>query len=246
MVIALAGIAIAASIYTARSTPVGIGGQAIFNVVMLRLLPHSPASMEIARVLELNPDEAKLSGRHAFLPDNPPIDWVGFYRRVFPRLVKWYALHPGETFRWLFRDLKDEAPRLRFNGGGNFRFEDGKAFGALTSRFSSWSTLKAAAIRALPEVLPIWYLGVLTLSLALLLSRSTAVTKGTLYVLIGISLIAVLEYCVSSLFDAAGETNRHLFLFHTLTDLTLVFAAAALCSLGRARVKKLLLSYADH
>jgi len=43
--------------------------------------------------------------------------------------------------------------------------------------------------------------------------------------LLGIVTLAIGEFCVASLADAA-ETHRHLFIFHACTDLTICFVLA--------------------
>jgi hypothetical protein len=48
---------------------------------------------------------------------------------------------------------------------------------------------------------------------------------GPISVLLAIALIAAVEYLSASLLDST-EIDRHMFLFHTFTDLTFILAAA--------------------
>lgn len=224
--IACAVLPLVATLYTLRSTYIGLRGQATFNVVMLRLLPHSSSPTQMAAEFQLRPQEMKLIGKHAFSPDNPPIDFGDFYHRVFPRLAKWYMLHPTETAYWLYNDLRHSAPRLRFNGGGNFHIEDGKPFGALSYRFAWWSNYKAATLHRYPLALPIWYGIVVAAALSILLCRTSTVQLiNVTSVLLAIVVIAMVEYVSASLLDST-EIDRHMFLFHAFTDFSVVFVGA--------------------
>jgi hypothetical protein len=115
--VACALLPLIATVYILRSTYEGLRGQATFNVVMFRLLPHSTSPFEMGKEFRLTPAEMKLSGKNAFSPGVLPIDFTGFYYRVFPRLLRWYVFHFRETVYWLYNDLQLWAPRLRFNGG---------------------------------------------------------------------------------------------------------------------------------
>jgi hypothetical protein len=222
------------SAYSVLSAAEAIRGQALFNVVMLKLLPGSTAPAELGAELRLSPEEMKLSGKNVWSPGVPSLDFASFYRRVFPGLLRWYFFHPMQAIHWLYKDLETESPHLRFEGGGNFRLQDGTPPGALTLRFASWSTLNAAAIRHRPLLLPTWYLTVITAAIVLLSSRNVSSVFGLVCMPFAVAFIAIVEYSTSSLLDAA-ETGRHLFLFHALTDLSLVFAAATVIWWCRAR-----------
>ena len=228
--VALALLPILASVYIVHRTPESIRAQPIFDVVMLRFLPMGPSPANMGGELNLTPDEMKLVGKHAFALGARPFDFVGFYHRAFPQLMKWYVSHPLATARWLYSDLRIWAPHLRFGGGGNFRVEDKKPFGTLTTRFASWSTMKGFIMRRFPLLLPMMFLLIIGMAIfRLTIGRKSTLESGWIYVLAGISLMCVVEYVAASLLDTE-ETDRHLFLFHALTDLTFVFGAAGVAS----------------
>jgi hypothetical protein len=59
---------------------------------------------------------------------------------------------------------------------------------------------------------------------------------ATAAVCLGVCAIAILEFCFASLTDAV-ETERHLFIFHVATEITVCFAAAWAIDALRARIR---------
>jgi hypothetical protein len=74
-----------------------------------------------------------------------------------------------------------------------------------------------------------WYLLVIAGSIGAVRTRRTPLARRLGWIVLGIVILAIGEFCVASLADAA-ETHRHLFVFHACTDMTICFAIAWLVS----------------
>jgi len=79
--------------------------------------------------------------------------------------------------------------------------------------------------RAWPEHILLWYTLVLAATVVLIARGRSRVIRRLAALGLGLALMGIGEFCFAALTDAA-QTDRHLFLFHALTDLTFCFAAA--------------------
>jgi len=107
------------------------------------------------------------------------------------------------------------------------RRQDARKPQQMAERFASWSNFRGRLFFLWPEHILIWYAllaGGATVVLRMHPSR-TAVKIA--WLTLGLAAAAAMEFGVSSLADA-GETFRHLFLFHALTDLTVLLALGGL------------------
>jgi hypothetical protein len=97
----------------------------------------------------------------------------------------------------------------------------------MAERFASWSNIRKGLFFLWPEHILVWYalLGAGTIVILLMRPSGTAVKMASLTM--GLAAASAIEFSVSSLADAV-ETFRHLFVFHALTDLTVLLALAAL------------------
>jgi len=209
----LAGLAILAT------TDPAYRGQAIFNVVFVRL---APAGADL-QSLGVHPDELRYRGMHAYMEGVPAADFAwaeNFGRRIgFPRLIGWYLRHPAATLGFLAETLRDGAPEMRPPNLSNFPADRGRPAGARTSRFAWWSDLRTALLLRVPWHLPLWYAA---FAIGCLRSRSRMK-----WLALGCAVLGAGEFTAAALGDAL-DAGRHLFLFQAATDLTICFALGAL------------------
>jgi len=212
-------------------TPRAYSGPALFNVVFYKILPRSDQPLADSARLGVLPPEQCLIGTHAFLPGSPCNDarWLdAFTRRVTPsRLVAFFVSRPSLTARILWSDLTLEAPQMRLRNLANYQRVDGFPAGTLARRFALWTDMRSWLIQVFPLHLPLLYLAAVGIGLALLVRGGQAAGGGLLLLCV----CGVMSFLTAALFDAT-ETNRHLHIFHAVTDALLValagVAAAAL------------------
>src|SRR5207249_11772736 len=135
----------------------------------------------------------------------------------------------------LMQDLRTHGTQIRFRELANFRQEDGYPPGTLATRFSSWSSFRTALLSAWPSILLVWYALVVGLFMVILVRTPDSFSRGVSAICLGVAGMAILEYCFASLTDAL-QTERHLFLFHAMTDVTVCFAAGALLTAAPRQV----------
>jgi hypothetical protein len=223
---ALCGVLLVAQVWTFAAGPWDYSAQALYNVIFYRIAPHSPDPRATLRTFGLDESYDRFIGTHAFLPGNPTNDpaWLAaFARRTgYGYVLRYYIRHPVRMLAVLASDLREYAPMIRPWNLGNFRRDAGRAPGAQTTRFASWSTLRSTLFRRWPWHIVIWY--TLWFSVAVWLLLRGGARRVTVLLALGVGAMAIGEYFVASLADAV-ETYRHLLLFHLLTDLTVLFAA---------------------
>jgi hypothetical protein len=105
---------------------------------------------------------------------------------------------------------------------GNYERAYGFPAGTRTTSFGWWSSLRSALFRVAPWHIVAWYAGFIGIGISLAIRLTTVPARISLcaVLLAGMGLV---DGAVSSLADAA-ETERHLFLFHVITDFTILFA----------------------
>jgi hypothetical protein len=200
----------------------------LFDVVFLKLTRAPGTRAQVLRDLSLPDTYAAYAGTSAWTPGSPIFDgeWrTHFYSQARPHLFWFYLSHPRLTIGVIHDDLRLSAPYLRPPVLANYRREDGYPPGTLARHFCSWSDLRAALFRAWPEHILLWYTLVLAAAVVLIARGRSRVIRRLAALGLGLALMGIGEFCLASLTDAA-QTDRHLFLFHALTDLTFCFAAA--------------------
>jgi len=73
----------------------------------------------------------------------------------------------------------------------------------------------------------VWYALLVAAAILILRMRPSGQAAKMAWLTLGLAAAAAIEFSVASLADAC-ETFRHLFIFHALTDLTVLLALAAL------------------
>lgn len=194
---------------------------AVFNVVFEQLTPDSPDQLRTLQELGLGKAEQRLIGTHAFYPDSPLLDpaWAANFmaRCNYRTLLRYYLRHPALTGAMLYRNLATSASRIR--PWGNRSLEDGFKPRAQAASFTYWSDFRSFLLKKAP-----WHIILLAFiicgSALLLLFLSPAHWRLAALVLM-IQTMAALEYSVAILADGV-ETDRHLFLFHASTDISIL------------------------
>ena len=215
------------SVWTLARMPDWYGGQSRFDLIFFRIAKNSPAPAADLRELGLGDSELPYVGMHAFMQGTPMADRdfaTSFSRRTsYGRIVAFYWRHPGVAMGKLWSDLRDLAPLRRPVNLSNFQRKQGMPAGARTGRLSSWSWLRSKLFEWWPAHIVLWY-GIALMIFPLLGMRSGPGFRRSLaWVISAVALAGAMEFAVASLADAV-ETDRHLLLFHLLTDVTMFLA----------------------
>ena len=218
------------SFVVVKTTPSDYQGQALFNLIFFKLAKNSPDPAQDLQDLGLSRKELPYLGMHVYLPESPARDpaWFqDFCRRTsYSKVARFYLSNPSRALKILREDLEVWAPYLRF-AYANFRRQDASKPQQMAERFASWSNMRIRLFFFWPEHVLLWYLLLGVGVIAIFRRRPSETVVNLALLTIGIAVAAAIEFSVASLADAV-ETFRHLFLFHTLTDLTLLLALAAL------------------
>jgi len=244
---AVAAAGIAGSVWILAAMPDWYRGQSRFDLIFFYITKNSQTPAQDLRELGLDDGYLRYVGMHAFVGGTPMAErtFVTTFcaRNTFPRILGFYLRHPGVAAGKLWSDLRDEAWQRRPGNLSNFRRGRGYPPGARTARLGSWSALRSALFRWWPAHIVVWYAMALV-GFPLLARRAQAGWRRPLgWMICAIALAGATEFGVASLGDAV-ETDRHLLIFHLLTDVTmflaLVFAAPrAATETGAATVGQL-------
>jgi hypothetical protein len=142
-------------------------------------------------------------------------------RTNYGRIAEFYLRHPWRASAIVYRALERRADR-RHTGLGNYQRAHGLPAGTQTTSFGWWSAFRSALFRVAPWHVVAWYAALLGLGVWLGIRPSTIPVRLSIFIVL-LVLMGLVELAVSSLADA-GETERHLFLFHVVTDFTIVLA----------------------
>jgi hypothetical protein len=150
--------------------------------------------------------------------------YTSFYSRTgFGKVMRYWLRHPGEAVDALRADLVYHAHDLRQANIANFRREDGYPPFARSTAFASWSNFRTALYKRWPAHIVVWYALMIAASVSICIRQPRS--RGPAIICLGICGMAVSEFLLASLADAI-ETERHLFLFHVMTEISICFAAA--------------------
>ncbi len=225
--ISLAAIVLAATaLEVFWLTPAWYRGAAAYDVVFYQIPRMSSDPAKDLQSLGVPPEDHRYLGTWAALDDVRTREWFAdFSRQVTPfKLFKLYVHHPQLAAAMTHQALLD-ASHIRA-GIGNFCFGDGFPPFAITQRFASWGALRAKVFRAWPLHILVWYIVAFSTGLYLAARGRSLLTRRAATICAAILVMGVVEFFISSLGDAV-ETDRHLFLFQTCTDISICFAVAA-------------------
>ena len=218
---------LAAEAYVVLSTPWTYPACPLFTAIFAKAAPNAPSPQAAVREVGLGEAEYRFIGQQAYAPGLPTVDldWLRYFtgRTSYGKLMRFWLRHPGEAARVMYADLKIVAPRMRQLNLANFRREDGHPPMQLTTRFATWSRLRNKLYSGWPLFVVGWYAVVIAAAFVILMRDRPQRAKAA--ICLGLAIMAVLEFVFASLTDA-NETDRHLLIFHTLTEMTICFAAA--------------------
>jgi hypothetical protein len=213
-----------AAVVTFEVMPDSEKAPAQYAVIFMSILHQSSNPLEDARELGLGPEYLRYVDYWPLNPSDDPLansEWRALFvsRTNYERIAKFYLRHPWSTLEIIYRVLKNRASRLRPELG-NYEQKYGFPSGAETRSFGWWSALRSALFRIAPWHIAAWYAGILVIGCRLVIRPTTVPARISLFAVI-LAAMGLIELAVSSLADA-GETERHLFLFHVITDFTLM------------------------
>jgi hypothetical protein len=220
MAVVLAG----AMVWIIASTPRSYAAQARFNLIFFYLVPHSQTPARDLIELGLDPADVRYAGLTAYSPNTPMNN--AHWRSVFENgtsylaVLRFYVRHPGRPLAKLSADLWTEAPRRRVVYLSNYPRIYGHAAGARDPQSGSWSALRTRIFQWWPPHVVVWLALALCLPPWLARRASSRFQRAIAWAICAAAVLATAEFVSVSLADAI-ETDRHLLLFHILTDLTL-------------------------
>lgn len=226
--IAAALLAAASLLMLSKGAPRDYAVNSVYDVVFVRLLPHSRDLPETLRALHLDASYLPLMGKNAYWGDSRMDDARfnrEFQRRVnFPKLAAFYVTHPRDAWAALLASL-DEAVRPMECG----TFDAAAGYPPMTESraFSTWSSFKRRFFLGHGARLLAAFGAVAAIFLTLLVRARGALPRGSLPGGAALVAMAVIELLIASLGDAM-DVARHHTIFFALFDLI------ALCALALA------------
>lgn len=203
----------------AEGSPPGYTGPCLFNMIFERLLPTAKdPSAELAS-LGLDDSYLRYKDMDAYMDRSPMRDpaWSRSFlgRTSFLRLSEFYVTHPSRAFR-VARLALGEAALGRPPGIGNYDESSGRPPHAQSNAFSLWSTARRKLLGGDPWAYPL----LLAISVGVVAWKFPA--GG-----VALGLMGLIEFALGAMTDAS-EVTRHLFLFNTIWDLSLLAAVSTL------------------
>jgi len=224
---------VVAGAFEMRAAPSWYKSEATFNIIFLDIPKTFPDHQQELKELNLPQNEEKYFGVNLFTLNRDLV--LSIYRRVgYSPLIRFYTHHPGATLQILWGDIVASTFPLRPLPLANYRLEDGYSAFTMTSHFCFWSDLRAGLFRVWPAHILVWYGLVIAAAAGVMKKGRTTSQRSLALVCLSICLLGMVEFAVASLGDG-GDTRRHLFLFHALTDITVCIAAVAVTYFLRER-----------
>ena len=212
---ALAAMLICATCLSPFTVPRRQKEQSLFNLIFFKLARNSADLAELG----LSPPESRYLGMNAYMPGAPGDDatYLADFdaRSGYSAVARFYLRHPLRALDLLRSDLENEAWQIRAVNLRNFQRQDE---GRRHFQLTLWSDLRTQLFRFWPWHVAVWYGVVIAIAI---------LRRGNPYaaLLLGLAVMAAGEFCISSWTDAC-ETYRHLFIFHAITDVTVLFVLA--------------------
>jgi hypothetical protein len=220
-----AALVLLATVTSLWSVPKDYAAGTTFNVIFARLVPTAAAPTQVLAAFGLPPEAVRYAGEYVYTattPYNEP-GWRARYADSLApqRLALFYVRNPGVTFRSLWHDLRASSNMRIF---AYYRTKGRRQPDRPVRSLGGWSDLRAWLLRSAPWHMPLFYTGILIGGAVLTIRgrRPWQVIGGSLSV--ALAGAGLSEFTATSLFDAL-ETDRHLFMFHVLTDALVVHVA---------------------
>jgi len=237
---ALVALLLGTGFYVVKTTPRDYQGQALFNLIFFKLAKDSPDPVQDLQDLGLSRGELPYVGMYVYRSDSPaqnPKWFQEFCRRTdYSRVARFYVRKPSRALKILGEDLQFNAPYLRF-AYANFRRQDANKPQQMAERFASWSKFRGGLLFLWSRHILVWYALLVAAAILILRMRPSGQAAKMAWLTLGLAAAAAIEFSVASLADAC-ETFRHLFIFHALTDLTVLLALAAMLMVILPRIFK--------
>jgi hypothetical protein len=201
----------------------------MFNAIFAKLLPRSTNPEEDLRALGI-PAEMKIwIGSYGDQPVNNPLKHPEVVALLTPtahrKLALFYLTHPVRAFEMIYSDLDWPARYRRPPFIGNYQRKNGFPPRTLARSFYWWSDVRSSAFWVARWHVLAWYAALLAIA-----ARSLWRTSGKIpLIALALGTMGLLALASASLSEI-GETDRHLWLFHVITDVTVVIGAAWLSS----------------
>lgn len=220
---------LATSVWIVVKTPGEYRGAPAFTIVFFKLavLSRDPKGV-LAEFHFPEREYLKYVGHYAYEP-MVPIDDMSFRRQIIhlvtPRtLGLYYARHPEMLKKVLLFDLHGSAPNVDLQiGYGRWRRIDIQN-GIQPFHLTEWSGFRQKLFSLAPDH-PIWLFGCAILLCAGCLLKTGFGRRLPLWPMILVfSMVSISAFVFASLLDGI-ETSRHLVLFQTAMDLTLISLA---------------------
>ncbi len=225
----LAGSLLVVGAVTLALTPPAERAMNLYSATFIRVPQVAQDTTAALREIGLGDEFIPHLGRWAYQEGAPDNQWFLAFGRThgYGRLALWYVRHPMWTLKILAADLQGPASHIRMPILGNYRKEDGFPPGTQARSHDFWSGLRSRMIRLYPWHLPVWFALYLSAFSALLWFRRGTKEAWFAAVALVVGAMAVVEFVVPALADGV-ETDRHLFLFHALTDASVLLALTAI------------------
>ena len=237
----LSGVVVLAGfVFMVVRTPQDYKAQALNNLIFFRFTPDADGQTAALAEFGLPSSYTAYIGTHSYSPNTPVNDeeWQRQFmdRTSFGKIGLYYLNHPEITLDILGHSLAVDASSIRPDNLANFEREDGFPPNTHATRFSWWSNLRSRMVRAFPAHLVIFY-AIMAGGAVACIMRAPLASRWPLYPLVLLlSSAGIVEFVLAVLGDCL-ETSRHLFLFHVITEILIVYGFAAILALlaGRRR-----------
>ena len=224
------------------TTPDDYRAEPLYSLVFFRMLPGEPNAPQLLADLGLPQSDLKYIGTHAYNEGAPVMngEWrTEFMKQLtYGRLGRFYFMHPLIVFRMVGGTLTHLVSEIRPMNMANYEREAGFPPYTRAARFHWWSDLRSSSLKAFPAHIVIFYM-VLGAGSVVCGFRVDWSARWPLYPLVLVlAASGTLEFLFPTLLDGT-ETERHLFLFHVITELLIMIAFAGFPGMQRSEPRVL-------
>ena len=227
--IALASVLPLMAIMSVKSVPDGERRLELFNEIFAKFIAKSTTPVDDLRQMGLPADYARFQGWEAGSPNSPYLDpavQASLTPEVHRNAALFCVTHPWRTLKIIYRDLKVPAVQRRPPFLGNYQRESGLPPRTLARSFHWYSTVRSFLFRLAPWHVVLWYAGFVAGVLYWIWRAPNPSTRQFAIVGLLLAVQGLLALAFAALGES-GETDRHLWLFHVITDFTIVMALSA-------------------
>lgn len=223
------GLLAVSLLYPMSGQPQAFREANLFNVVFNEILRTSPDPAADLEALGLEQDLIEYAGMHAYEPGSPVTE-ESFHPRFFDRIgyrdIAWFYLrHPGRLIDLAGRGA-ESTNEMRPDYLGNFTEASGLPPGSRSQAFAVWSNRKLQLLPNSLAFLTVFLAASLAVAAAahrLFRERRSVRLAAELHValVIGVGV----QFMTVLVGEGEYEIVKHLFLYHALFDMSLLFLA---------------------